>query len=143
MKKEFEKLKGAKSGAFHDIPEGYFDDLSKNIMHTIEYENTKKRQHLPVYAIAALFILMLSVGGLWFYQLKPSNNISNQIALNVHKQSDSVDISAKLNKQTVLTDTISTDKSKAKRIESDSLLFNKITVEDIQQYLIEMEEFEF
>ncbi|NOU47050.1 MAG: hypothetical protein HOO86_08315 [Bacteroidales bacterium] len=143
MKKEFEKLKGAKSGAFHDIPEGYFDDLPKNIMQSIEDVSNKKRQHNPVYAIAAVFILMLSVVGLWFYQLNPSRNNANPIALNVHKQPNSLDDTVKLSKLSLPNDTITTNKSNGKRIESDSLLFNAITVEDIQQYLIEMEEFEF
>ena len=86
---------------------------------------------------------MLSVGGLWFYQLKPLRNNSNPIALNIHKQPNSLDDTVKLSKLTLPNDTISTNKSMEKRIESDSLLFNTITVEDIQQYLIEMEEFEF
>ena len=143
MKTKFESLKGAKSDAFHDIPEGYFDDLRENIMHSLDENSIKSKSHSSVYAIAALVLLFITIGIVFLFQNNPFHNENKMIAQNGFDKVDSMKNQSKSYNPGVKNDSILPGKQVLKEVEFDSLFLNDISNEDILQYLIEMEEFEF
>lgn len=142
METKFDQLKGTKSGAFHDIPEGYFDDLRKNIMLSMDETSIKRKSHSSVYAIAALVLLFITMGIVFLFQNNLFQNENNMIAQNGFERADSLKKQAKTNNQTVMHDSIRIEQGFINN-ENDTVFFNEISNEDILQYLIEMEEFEF
>lgn len=143
MKTKFESLKGAKSDAFQDIPEGYFDDLRKNIMLSMDETSIQRKSHSSVYAIAALVLLFITMGIVFVFQKNPFHNENRMIAQNGFDRADSMKKQSKAYNQVVKNDSILSDKQVLKEVEIDSLFLNDISNEEILQYLIEMEEFEF
>lgn len=144
MEKEFEKLKGTGSKVFHDIPDGYFDELSSAIIQKIDEGKKAKSYYRNGLSIAAFIISVLTVGGyLLFHQFESTDN---EIVILANNHIENPDSLRKLNnpaKMIHVNDTVLPVNNKKLYLENDTILFSKISNEDILQYLIEMEEFEF
>lgn len=134
---------GARSSAFPDVPEGYFDDLQRKVMQTIEVKPVFHRNLTPVYAIAAVVLLLLTVGVVFFNHYKPFGKEDNAIAQHRFESRDSMNKRAMSSKQNLIYDSIQSDNQQYMYSETDTLQLIGISNEELQQYLIEMEEFEF
>ncbi len=143
MKKKIHNFEGSGSNAYHDIPDGYFDKLSENVMHSIENEPNGNNKYHYFYVAAAVIVLLISVGSFYISKINSPKMNAQMIAYNMSKLPDSLRNMEILVIKKNPNNTNDISKKFQTSSFSDSLSFDNISNEDILQYLIETEEFEF
>ncbi len=148
MKEDLHHKKGKKPAAFDDIPEGYFDNLQQRIDQRIKSETEPVKQRPKKYfSVAALFILLFTMGfvGVYFFNNKnitPIQTASNQT-------SDTLDhLTFEFSALEYLMGVPQPDGNSAsvEAYPADTLLntmLSDLESDDIILYLLEKNEFEF
>lgn len=146
-----QSLKGKGPEAFNNIPEGYFEQLPDTVWAAIHMENKPehKTRQMKIISWAAAVVLLAAVGTIWFMK---SEKPEVQIALN-GQISDTVKnlVEEKLlymefdENDAELKQAINPGTHNTRHLhwESDSLLLDLISYEEIMEYLIDQNEFEF
>lgn len=126
---------------FSDIPAGYFEQtkaaLLKQVDENLHASPTRKNLRIK-WKSAAVFLILTGLASLIFYWITPQQ----QTAYTEFTQSDNLQSVDTLKQQFVVS-IDSLGRALSLPSESDSLLIDQLTDEDIIMYLIESEEFEF
>jgi hypothetical protein len=146
-----QSLKGKGPGAFSDIPEGYFEQLPDTVWAAIHLgkKPEQKNRQMKILSWAAAVVLLAAIGTIWFMkpdkpemQMALNGQISDTVKNTVGdkpQHNDVVDNGGGLMQVTNLQ----TNENPNFHWESDSLLLDLITYEEIMDYLIDQNEFEF
>lgn len=127
---------------FTDIPDGYFESMHGKVLERIDRQNTNEIGSFGR-KIAAISVILVAAAGLLYllFNSKPPNN--HQLALSKRVIPDTIRKRETKIKSIVLKDSTIADYRNAENLISDTLSFDNLSDEEILQYLLESEEFEF
>jgi hypothetical protein len=128
--------------AFTDIPDGYFESIHGKIMERIDRQNTKEISYFG-HKIAAISIILIVAAGLLYLMFNSNTPNHQQFALSNRILPDTIRNTETKIKPIILKDSTIADYKNAENLISDTLSFDNLSDEEILQYLLESEEFEF
>lgn len=132
MKKNTIQLKGKQADAFNNLPADYFETLPGKLSNRLQNERPAQKMRLFTLpnGIAAAFLVLLTLGTLLLFWLPSPQQEQQEV-----KQLDSqLDSSLQAHHSEALTASMPSDQNQ---------LLDAISYEEILNYMIEKEEFEF
>jgi hypothetical protein len=127
---------------FSDIPDGYFESLPVKLMQKIDREKSHGLAYFGQ-KLAAIALILIVAAGLLFLMFNSRKPTNLQFAFSNTIVPDTIRKSEPKIKKALLNDSTIADYQNAENLISDSLSFENLSDEEILQYLLESEEFEF
>ena len=132
MKKNSIQLKGKQADAFNDLPEDYFKTLPGKLSHRLQNEHPAQKMRLLMLpnVIAAAFLVLLTIGTLLLFWLPAPQQEQKE----VKQLASQLDTFRHNHQGEAFTAGTPLDQEQ---------LLDAISYEEILNYMIEKEEFEF
>lgn len=141
-------FKGKGTEVFRDIPDGYFEQLPKDIASKIAFHKASSRRKLYLsYSAAAILMISIVTGVVFMFR-----NSNNTEAIAYYQEDDSLKTNQKTESKMAVKNQVKSEDRRTKTtvienktIEqvSDSLTLDMISYEEIMDYLLTHSEYEF
>ena len=148
MEHQMNSFKGKGTEVFRDIPDGYFEQLPKDIASKIAHHKASSRRKLYLsYSAAAVLMISIVIGAVFMFK-----NSSNPEAIAYYHEDDSLKTDLRSHTKMAVKTQLrpegqeqKTPVIENKTVEqvSDSLTLDMISYEEIMDYLLTHSEYEF
>lgn len=126
---------------FSDIPDGYFESLPERLMLKIDGQESQTAVYL-FQRIAAIALILIVLAGLLIMRINTKKFNKQQFAYSRTISADTIRKSEPILKKAIVNDSTIANYQNTEILE-DSLSIENLSDEEILQYILESEEFEF